>query len=340
VRLANRGTAIEIAAGKRHNDIIDMRKKAGTRKSMDNNDIVPGFNNEKAEHLEILLQKVDEIPGCIVINLSGWVGENNQQYFLNCIKRIIKSGFNKLIISLSGLKKASAIFNKCLGKVEMVIGYHKGDIVLIDVNTETAKVFDSFARLIAIEQDLQCALDYFRNFPESLQARLKSHDPEGQKRFEKLMAVLQAPDRLEPDDPEDQKRRDEFRALVKQKTGMAASKGYIPEYYDVAWMPKPYVSTRLIVYRQVPSNPGIIAIEYHIAHMLDDIYATYLGELAKSVQRWIEEYIEPVEPGEHFAWTFQRYQYKECMIDGAEIEHFEGGAYHDERRKSRPYLRV
>ena len=47
---------------------------------MTNNDIVPGFDDEKDESLKIKLQKVNEVEGCLVLYLTGYIDTYNSNY--------------------------------------------------------------------------------------------------------------------------------------------------------------------------------------------------------------------------------------------------------------------
>ena len=55
---------------------------------MANNDIVPGFDDEKDESLQIQLEKVAGLEGCLVLSLSGYIDTYNSNYFQ---KRIAKA---------------------------------------------------------------------------------------------------------------------------------------------------------------------------------------------------------------------------------------------------------
>jgi hypothetical protein len=44
---------------------------------MANDDIVPGFDLEKDDSLNIRLQKIDEINGCVVLYLEGYIDTYN-----------------------------------------------------------------------------------------------------------------------------------------------------------------------------------------------------------------------------------------------------------------------
>ena len=48
---------------------------------MNNNDIVPGFDEEKDDSLKIRLQRVDSVEGCLVLYLTGYIDTYNSNFF-------------------------------------------------------------------------------------------------------------------------------------------------------------------------------------------------------------------------------------------------------------------
>jgi len=60
---------------------------------MINNDIVNGFDDEKDESLKIKLQKVNEIEGCLVLYLTGYIDTYNSNYFQKRVQRAIEAGY-------------------------------------------------------------------------------------------------------------------------------------------------------------------------------------------------------------------------------------------------------
>ena len=93
---------------------------------MNNNDIVPGFYDEKDDSLEIILQKIDDVPGCLVLYLTGYVDTNNANYFQRQIAKAIKSGFTRLIFHLAGFNMVS----------DMIIGCFAAFLKTLSLDTE------------------------------------------------------------------------------------------------------------------------------------------------------------------------------------------------------------
>jgi anti-sigma B factor antagonist len=75
---------------------------------MSNNDIVPGFDEEKDESLKIRLQKVDNVDGCVVLYLTGYIDTYNSNFFQKRVNRAVEAGFSRLIFHCGGLNYVSS----------------------------------------------------------------------------------------------------------------------------------------------------------------------------------------------------------------------------------------
>ena len=70
---------------------------------MSNNDIVPGFDDERDDSLKIRLQKIEDTQGCLVLYLTGYIDTYNSNYFQKRVVKAIESGFIRLIFHCNGL---------------------------------------------------------------------------------------------------------------------------------------------------------------------------------------------------------------------------------------------
>jgi len=48
---------------------------------MNNNSIIPGFDEEKDDSLKIRLEKVENVESCIVLFLNGYIDTYNSSFF-------------------------------------------------------------------------------------------------------------------------------------------------------------------------------------------------------------------------------------------------------------------
>lgn len=131
---------------------------------MNNNDIVPGFDEEKDESLRITLQKVDGVDGTIVLFLSGYIDTYNSSFFQKRVNRAVESGFSRLIFHCGGLTYVSSTgigsFTAFLKAVKPL----GGDVVLLEIQPRVYEVFQllGFSQFFNIRDTLEDAAEFFR----------------------------------------------------------------------------------------------------------------------------------------------------------------------------------
>ena len=75
---------------------------------MDNNDLVPGFNDEKDGSLEIFLSKIEGASNSILVTLSGYIDTYNSDYFQKQTAKIISAGFKNIVFNCQNLTYVSS----------------------------------------------------------------------------------------------------------------------------------------------------------------------------------------------------------------------------------------
>ena len=75
---------------------------------MDNNDLVPGFNDEKDGSLEIFLSKIEGTSNSILVTLSGYIDTYNSAYFQKQAAKIISAGFKNIVFNCQNLTYVSS----------------------------------------------------------------------------------------------------------------------------------------------------------------------------------------------------------------------------------------
>ena len=73
-----------------------------------NNDLVPGFNDEKDDSLKISLEKINDVDNGLVIFLNGYIDTYNSSFFQKRISKVVESGFVNLIFNCSALNYVSS----------------------------------------------------------------------------------------------------------------------------------------------------------------------------------------------------------------------------------------
>lgn len=140
---------------------------------MNNNDIVPGFDREpllpckkeKKKDIDIQLQKVDEIPDCLIISTHGFLEKKVSKWFRRQITKAIESGFNRLIFNLAEFEMVSDEIIGCFTLfLKKYLQPRKGTLVLIEVPTKIYKIFQllGFSQFFNITDTLQEAITFLK----------------------------------------------------------------------------------------------------------------------------------------------------------------------------------
>lgn len=130
---------------------------------MTNNDIVPGFDEEKDESLKIRLQKVDNVEGCLVLYLTGYIDTYNSNFFQKRVTKAIESNYVRLIFNCSGLNYVSSTGIGSFTAFLKAVKPRGGDLVLMEIQPKVYEVFQllGFSQFFNIKDSLEEAVDFF-----------------------------------------------------------------------------------------------------------------------------------------------------------------------------------
>ena len=131
---------------------------------MANNDIVPGFDDEKDDSLKIKLQKVTETDACLLIVLTGYIDTYNSNFFQKRIQKAIETGFIKLIFQCGSLNYVSSTGIGSFTAFLKAVKPRGGDLVLLDVQPKVFEVFQllGFAQFFNIKSSMDDSINHFR----------------------------------------------------------------------------------------------------------------------------------------------------------------------------------
>ncbi|MDR3248357.1 MAG: STAS domain-containing protein [Treponema sp.] len=131
---------------------------------MVNNDIVPGFDDEKDDSLKIKLQKIDGIEGCLVLYLTGYIDTYNSNYFQKRIAKAIEGGFIRLVFQCGGLNYVSSTGIGSFTAFLKSVKPRGGDLVLLEIQPKVYEVFQllGFSQFFNIKEDLDESVNFFR----------------------------------------------------------------------------------------------------------------------------------------------------------------------------------
>jgi anti-anti-sigma factor len=132
---------------------------------MTNSKIVAGFDDEKNENLQIKLDKVKEVEGCLVLSLTGFIDTYNSSYFQKKIGKAIDAGFIRLIFQCSSLDNVSSSGIRSFTGFQKTVKPKGGDVVLLDIQPKVFEVLQvlGFSQVFNVKDSLDDSVDFFRN---------------------------------------------------------------------------------------------------------------------------------------------------------------------------------
>ncbi len=141
---------------------------------MSNNEIVPGFDEEKDSSLKISLEKVENKENTILIILNGYIDTYNSVYFQNQVGRIVSAGYINLIFSCAGLNYVSSTGIGSFTAFLKLVKPKGGDIVLLSIQPKVYEVFQllGFSQFFNIKESLEDSISFFSESAVSAQTSL------------------------------------------------------------------------------------------------------------------------------------------------------------------------
>ena len=131
---------------------------------MSNNDIVPGFDEEKDESLKIRLEKVDTVDGGLILYLTGYIDTYNSNFFQKRVTRAVEAGFTRLIFHCGGLNYVSSTGIGSFTAFLKAVKPRGGDLVLLEIQPKVYEVFQllGFSQFFNIKDNLDEAKEFFK----------------------------------------------------------------------------------------------------------------------------------------------------------------------------------
>src|SRR5574344_1801136 len=135
------------------------------RNMINNNNLVPGFNDEKDDSLKITLEKVEEVPNCLNIRLKGYIDTYNSSFFLKRISKIVEAGFINLVFNCSSLSYVSSTGIGAFTAFLKMLKPKGGDVVLLEIQPKVYEVFQllGFSQFFNIKDTSEDAINFFKN---------------------------------------------------------------------------------------------------------------------------------------------------------------------------------
>lgn len=129
-----------------------------------NNNLVPGFNDEKDESLKINLDKVAGLENSILVYLSGYIDTYNSLFFQKRIAKIIEAGYINIIFNCASLNYVSSTGIGSFTAFLKMLKPKGGDVVLLEIQPKVYEVFQllGFSQFFNIKDSIEDALHFFK----------------------------------------------------------------------------------------------------------------------------------------------------------------------------------
>jgi anti-anti-sigma factor len=130
---------------------------------MTNNDIVPGFDDEKDDSLKIKLEKVENADKCLLLGLTGYIDTYNSNFFQKRVQKAIEAGYVRLIFQCGSLNYVSSTGIGSFTTFLKAVKPHGGDLVMLGIQPKVYEVFQllGFSQFFNIRDTLDDSIGYF-----------------------------------------------------------------------------------------------------------------------------------------------------------------------------------
>jgi len=128
-----------------------------------NNDIVPGFDDEKDDSLKIKLSKVEGVDKCMMLTLTGYIDTYNSNFFQKRVQKAIEAGFIRLIFQCGSLNYVSSTGIGSFTTFLKAVKPQGGDLVMLEIQPKVYEVFQllGFSQFFNIKDSLDESINHF-----------------------------------------------------------------------------------------------------------------------------------------------------------------------------------
>lgn len=129
-----------------------------------NNNLIPGFNDEKDDSLKITLEKIDSVDNCLLLYLNGYIDTYNSSFFQKRIAKVVESGFTNLIFNCAALNYISSTGIGSFTAFLKLVKPKGGDLVLLEIQPKVYEVFQllGFSQFFNIKDSLDDSIHFFK----------------------------------------------------------------------------------------------------------------------------------------------------------------------------------
>lgn len=131
---------------------------------VDNESLVPGFDDAKDAGIKFSLSKVNDVPNCLSIFLDGYIDTYNSSFFQKQIVKIVEAGFVNLAFNCRSLNYISSTGIGVFISFFKLVKPKGGDLVLLEIQPKVFEVFQilGFLQFFNIRNSMDEVIDYFK----------------------------------------------------------------------------------------------------------------------------------------------------------------------------------
>jgi len=120
---------------------VDREANASARNPVNNDAIVPGFDDESCQYLEINLNKVDGQPLDLGLKLTGSIDAYNADCFKRRVMLALTAGFVRLRFFMEDVEDLSSTGVAAFLFLQRAVVQRGGDVILFDVSSKVRNLF-------------------------------------------------------------------------------------------------------------------------------------------------------------------------------------------------------
>ncbi len=129
-----------------------------------NNNLVPGFDDEKDDSLKISLEKAQGVDKCVILYLNGYIDTYNSSFFQKRVAKVVDAGYTNLIFNCATLNYVSSTGIGSFTAFLKMVKPKGGDIVLLEIQAKVYEVFQllGFSQFFNIKESTDSAIAFFQ----------------------------------------------------------------------------------------------------------------------------------------------------------------------------------
>ena len=130
-----------------------------------NNNLIPGFDDERDDSLKILLEEASSVDKCLIVYLNGYIDTYNSNFFQKRIAKVVEAGYVNLIFNCAALNYVSSTGIGSFTSFLKMVKPKGGDVVLLEIQPKVYEVFQllGFSQFFNIRNNQEEATSFFTN---------------------------------------------------------------------------------------------------------------------------------------------------------------------------------